>query len=155
MRIVPLVLLLALAPATACAGEVYRWVAADGTVHYTDAPPPHSLDYERIDSGDCATQGCLQRQARDRAEARTRQKEIREWLDQRVASGESYRYDVLANDGTVIARMKKRHVLQAWGEPDEVTRTATKHGATERWVYRDEHAYVYFGADGLVDRVKR
>jgi hypothetical protein len=154
MRTVPILLLLLLVPGIVSAGDVYRWIGEDGRTHYTDTPPPTSFAYEEIDSGDCATQGCRQRRDRDRAEALTRQTEIREWLDQRLASGESYRYDVLANDGRVVTGMKKRHVLQAWGEPDSVSRTTSKHGTSERWVYRDAGAYVYFGPDGLVDRIR-
>lgn len=34
------ILLLALCAASALAGDLYRWVDAEGRVHYTDTPPP-------------------------------------------------------------------------------------------------------------------
>jgi hypothetical protein len=148
------VLFFMLAPGMLIAGEVYRWVDGHGRTHYTDTPPPASADYQELDMGACETQDCLRRRARDHAAALQRQQEIHDWLAARAASGESYRFDVLANDGTVVVRMKKRHVLQAWGAPERLSRSISTAGSRESWSYPDRHATVYFGPDGLVDRIR-
>lgn len=69
-----IVLSLALMAATAVAG-VYRWVGPDGTVHYTDSPPPEgakqlSMDSTPTDPGEVAKRN----NARDRQLQQYREK---------------------------------------------------------------------------------
>lgn len=45
--ILPLLTLAVLAPA-AVQAQVYTWKDARGTVHYSDAPPPHGVKYTRL-----------------------------------------------------------------------------------------------------------
>lgn len=46
-RIVLLLCCLAITPLGAQAGKLYRWVDAQGTVHYGDAPPPDAVRVEK------------------------------------------------------------------------------------------------------------
>lgn len=55
-RIVLLLICLALIPLSAQAGKLYRWVDAEGNVHYGDAPPADAKQVETKKLSDAATQ---------------------------------------------------------------------------------------------------
>ena len=174
-----LVLLLLLA-ATAAHAQVYRWVDAKGTVHYSDAPPPAGVKAQKLpieakpglpsaDSVECYTVRCQGERMEERLRRRD-EAEAKAYAERLAAAPKPVRGMDFRTYTRIQRDMSEGELLTIAGEPDFVSYQGTTfvdrrgHGGFElrTWTYMPTSGDPFTttvtlvgGRVGGVERVRR
>jgi hypothetical protein len=129
--------------------QLYRHVAPDGSVTYTDRPPaPQEADSVSVDRAPSTRAEDAQRlrmqtmdaerqhQQRQQREQTYRERSRAEGAQLRQEQAEQKRIDDARRQGEVTPGMTADDARRLWGNPDRIKASNYQGQAQEQWVYR-------------------